>query len=404
MRRSLVMDDYIYLDNNATTRPLDSVVDAMLPLLRSDYANPSSLHRCGQAVRYRVESAREQVAGLINADPQEVTFTSGGTESINLAIRGTLAATPARRHLITSAVEHPAVHRLAAQLAQEGYRVDEIGVDRAGRLNLAELEDKITEDTALISVMHANNETGVIFDVRRVCEIAARHGIRVHLDAVQSAGKLPINVRELPVHLLSLSAHKLHGPKGAGALYVRRRTRITPLFIGGRQERDLRPGTENAPAIVGFGVAAVAAASLPTPRIESIRRLRDDFEARVRATMPIAHVIGADANRLCNTSNIGFKRLQSEAILITLSERGICASAGSACASGSRESSHVLKAMGIDPEVAHGATRFSLSRFTTAAEIDRTIAVLSDVIERLSAMIHPPISAALPGRAETRIE
>ena len=377
----------IYLDNNASTRPLDSVVEAMRPFLETEYANPSSLHRFGQQVRYKVECAREQVAGLINAEPKEIIFTSGGTESINLAIRGALAAQPAKRHLITSAVEHSAVRRLAAQLAREGYQVDEVGVDREGRLDLAELEEKVTEDTTLISVIHANNETGVILDARQVCEIATQHGICVHLDAVQSAGKVPVDVRELPVHLLSLSAHKFHGPKGVGALYVRKRTRLTPLTFGGRQERDLRPGTENVPAIIGFGIAAEEAAALRPERIDSIRHLRDDFEARVQAAVSIAQVIAARADRVCNTSNIGFERLQAEAILILLSERSTYASAGAACSSGSLEPSHVLKAMGVDPQVAHGAIRFSLSRFTTAAEIDQTIAVLVEVIERLSAMV-----------------
>ena len=377
----------IYLDNNASTRPLDSVVEAMRPLLGAEYANPSSLHRSGQQVRHKVECAREQVAGLLNADPKEIIFTSGGTESINLAIRGALASQPAKRHVITSAVEHSAVHRLAAQLDREGYRVDAVGVDREGRLDFAELEDKVTDGTALFSVIHANNETGVLTDARRVCEIAARHDVPVHLDAVQSVGKVSVDVKKLPVHLLSLSAHKFHGPKGAGALYVRKRMRLRPLTFGGRQERDLRPGTENVAAILGFGVAAEEAANLPAERIGLIRRLRDDFEARVQAAIPIAQVIGAGTERLCNTSTVGFERLQAEAILILLSERGICASAGAACSSGSLEPSHVLQAMGIDPNVAHGAIRFSLSQFTTAAEIDQTIEVLAWVIERLSTTV-----------------
>lgn len=377
----------IYLDNNATTRPLDSVVEAMLPFLRTEYANPSSVHQFGQQVRHKVECARQQVAGLINADPKEVIFTSGGTEGINLAIRGALATQPTKRHLITSAVEHSAVRRLATQLAREGYRVDEIGVDRQGRLDLAELQDKVTDDTALISVIHVNNETGVILDARQVCQIAERHGVCVHLDAVQCAGKIPVDVRDLPVHLLSLSAHKLHGPKGAGALYVRKRTRLMPLTFGGRQEHDLRPGTENVPAIIGFGVAAQEAAHLSPERIGTVRDLRDDLEARLRATIPGAHVIAAEADRVCNTSNIGFERLQSEAILILLSERGIWASAGAACSSGSLEPSHVLQAMGIDENIAHGAIRFSLSRFTTPAQIDRTVKVLAEVIEHLSATV-----------------
>ena len=355
--------------------------------MHTEYANPSSVHRFGQQVRHRVEGARSQVAGLINADPKEVIFTSGGTESINLAIRGTLATEPSKRHVVTSAVEHSAIHRLAAQLVREGCQVDEIGVDRDGRLDIAELEDKVTADTALISVMHANNETGVLFDVQRVCETAGRHGVRLHLDAVQAVGRVPVDVAELPVHLLSLSAHKMHGPKGAGALYVRKRTRLVPLTIGGRQERDLRPGTENVPAIVGFGVAAEEAAGAWPETIESIRQLRDRFERLVVEKIPLGHVIGADTDRVGNTSNIGFERLQSEAILLLLSERGICASAGSACSSGSLEPSHVLKAMGVDPVIAHGAVRFSLSRFTTPADIDETVDALADVVERLSATI-----------------
>ncbi len=378
------MADYIYLDNNATTRPLESVVAAMLPFVGADYANPSSVHRFGQSVRHRVECARDQVAGLIRAKAKEIVFTSGGTESINLAIRGALAAETGKRHLITSAVEHSAVRRLAAQLAREGYRVDEVGVDRDGQLDLAELEEKISDDTALISVIHANNETGVVTDARQVCEVAERKGVRVHLDAVQSAGKIPLNVEDLPVHLLSLSAHKIHGPKGVGALYVRKRTRLSPLMSGGRQERDLRPGTENVPGIIGFGVAAEEAASAQP---ESVAALRDCLESRIGETISISRVIGAGAERICNTSNIGFAKLQSEAILMVLSERGICASAGAACSSGSLEPSHVLQAMGIKPEIAHGAIRFSLSRFTTETDIDRTVKALGEVIERLSAAL-----------------
>lgn len=381
------MSDSIYLDNNATTQPLDSVIEAMLSCLRTDYANPSSVHRFGQQVRHRVEQAREQVAALINAEPKEIIFTSCGTESINLAVRGTLAADPSKRHLVTSAVEHSAMHRLAAQLSHEGYTVDQIRVDQEGGLDLTELEARVNEGTALVSVMHANNETGVLFDVERICEIAAGRGVRVHVDAVQSAGKVPIDVKHLSVDLLSLSAHKMHGPKGVGALYVRRRTRLTPLTIGGRQERDIRPGTENVPAIVGFGVAAQEAASLLGDRIDSIRALRDRFETRVMDVVPIAHVIGAGAERVCNTSNIGFEKLQSEAILILLSERGICASAGAACSSGSLEPSHVLGAMGIDTVIAHGAIRFSFSRFTTESDIDRSVEVLAEVIERLSSAV-----------------
>ncbi|MGD2110902.1 MAG: cysteine desulfurase family protein [Phycisphaerae bacterium] len=381
------MSDIIYLDNNATTKPLAEVVAAMTPLLSTGYANPSSVHRFGQNVRHQVEQARAQVAALVNAEPKEIVFTSGGTEAINLAIRGTLLADPIRRHLITSTVEHSAVHRLANRLSKEGYEVDRIDVDGEGRLDFAALEAKTRDDTALISLMHANNETGVLFDVDRICRFASDRGIRLHVDAVQAAGKVPIDVKRSSVDLMSLSAHKMHGPKGVGALYVRKRTRLSPLFTGGRQERDLRPGTENAPAIVGFGVAAESAEPWVNGGVHSVRALRDEFENRVLDAIPVAHVIGRGAPRVCNTSNIGFERIQSEAILMLLSERGVCASAGAACSSGSLEPSHVLGSMGVDTRIGHGAIRFSLSRFTTPTEIRSSVDVLTEVIERLSATL-----------------
>lgn len=377
------MSDWIYLDNNATTKPLDEVVQAMEPFLRDRYANPSSFHRFGQEVRHAVEQARDQVAGLIGAEPREIVFTSGGTESINLGVRGLLASRGGRTKVVISAVEHSAGRRLAARFAQEGFQVDEIGVDGGGQLAWQELEEKLTADTALVSVIHANNETGVLTDAKRVCELAARYDVPVHLDAVQSVGKVSVNVSALPVHLLSMSGHKLHGPKGVGALYVRRRTRLAPLAFGGRQERDLRPGTENVAGIVGFGVAAEEASGSIPERMHAIRQLRDRFEERVVALIPEACVIGRGSERVGNTSNLGFARLQAEALLLLLSERGVCASAGAACSSGSLEPSHVLRAMGVDSEVAHGAVRFSLSRFTTESELERAVAALVEVVARL---------------------
>lgn len=376
----------IYLDNNATTKPLAAGIEAMIPLLAQEYANPSSLHRPGRAARERVERAREQVAGLIGARPKEIVFTSGGTESINLAIRGIFGGGNRRQELIISAVEHSAVRRLADRLEAEGCQVVRIGVDASGLLDLDNLDSKITDSTSLISIMHANNETGVIFDVEAVCEIAQRHSVPVHLDAVQSAGKLPLDVRSLPVNLMSISGHKMHGPKGVGALFIRRRTRLRPLMVGGGQERGLRPGTENVPAIVGFGVAADQASRLADAQGASIRKLRDEFERIVTSLIPIAHVIGEPASRLPNTSNIGFAGLQSEIIVQLLSERGVYASAGAACGSGSLEPSHVLQAMAIEPAIAHGAVRFSLSRFTTDKEIHDTVEILNAVITRLRAM------------------
>ncbi|HUU83819.1 MAG TPA: aminotransferase class V-fold PLP-dependent enzyme [Phycisphaerae bacterium] len=376
----------IYFDNNATTRPLDEVVEAMLPFLRDRYANPSSVHQFGQAVRHKVECAREQVAGLIGASPKEIVFTAGGTESINLAIRGTLAATPAGTRLVTSAVEHSAVRRLGEQLAREGVVVDVVGVDGEGRLNLDELADKLTDDTALLSVMYANNETGVMFDVEPIAALATERGVPVHLDAVQAVGKVPIDLSKLPVQLLSLSGHKFHGPKGAGALFVRRRTRIRPLIIGGRQERDLRGGTENVPAIIGLGAAAQAATQTLGETADYVGRLRDRLERGTCDSVPTAGVNGRGAPRIYNTTNVGFRDIEAEAILLLLSESGVCASAGSACSSGSLEPSHVLQAMKVDPRLAHGAVRFSLSRFNTEAEVDRVVEMMPALLDRLTVL------------------
>ncbi len=389
----------VYFDNNATTRPLDQVVDAMLPILREQYANPSSVHQFGQTVRHRVELAREEVAALVHASPKEIVFTSGGTESINLAIRGTLAARPAKRHLVTSAVEHSAVYRLADALEDEGVRVDRVGVDRDGQLDCDELAERITDETALVSLMHVNNETGVVFDVERIAAITQERGVPLHIDAVQSAGKLPIDLSPdggLAAQLVSISGHKLHGPKGVGALFIRRRTRIAPLIYGGRQERELRAGTENVAGIVGFGAACTHARSALTgDETARVAALRDRLEAGILAAIPFAHVNGRSANRVCNTTNIGFEGLEAEAILLLLSEAGICTSSGSACSSGSLEPSHVLKAMGIDPRIAHGAIRFSLSRFNTAEEVDHVVAELPKLLARLTALAHAGAKSAL---------
>lgn len=378
------MGRYIYFDNNATTQPLDEVVAAMEPFLRTEYANPSSVHQFGQAVRHQVECAREKVAGLIGADPKEIVFTSGGTESINLAVRGALQAAPQKRHVVTSTVEHSAVRKLTQQLQREGYRFDEVGVDEQGRLNLDELDAKLGDETALVSVMVANNETGVLFDVDRIAAIAADKGVPLHLDAVQAVGKIPIDVDRIPAALLSLSGHKFHGPKGVGALYVRKRTRVRPLLIGGSQERNLRAGTENVPGIVGLGVAAEVARERGLGECDRVRAMRDALENGIGQAVPIARVNGADADRIGNTTNIGFKKLQSEAILILLSENGVCVSAGSACSSGSLEPSHVLQAMGVDPEYAHGSIRFSLSRFNTTEEVNRVVELIPSLVSRLT--------------------
>jgi cysteine desulfurase len=375
----------IYLDNNATTQPLREVVEAMLPFLCPEYANPSSVHQFGQSARYAVDRARTEVADLIEADPKEIVFTSGGTESINLAIQGILASRP-QRHVVTTAVEHSAVLRVMEELETRGYEIDYVGVDEEGRLDEAEWEAKLTDETAVASFMHANNETGVLFDVPRLAGLAADRGIPVHVDAVQSAGKIPIRIKDWPVQLVSMAAHKFHGPKGVGALYIRRRTRIHPLVMGGSQERELRGGTENVAGIVGMGVAAGLAKAEMADTAIRVRDLRDALEAGVLRTVPAARVNGRLAERIHNTSNISFEGLEAEAILLLLSEAGICASSGAACSSGSLEPSHVLKAMHIEDRWAHGAVRFSLSRFNTPSEIEHVISLLPTLLSKLTAL------------------
>ena len=376
----------IYFDNNATTQPLPAVVEAMLPFLQGEYANPSSVHQFGQSIRHRVECARQQVAQLIGASSKEIIFTSGGTESINLAIRGALGMFPERRRIVTTAVEHSAVLRVLEELDAECYEVDYVGVDRQGRINEAEWDAKLTDKTALATLMHANNETGVVFDVACLAAVAADRGIPVHVDAAQTVGKLPLDFSSWPVQLVSMAAHKFHGPKGVGALYVRRRTRLSPLILGGGQERKLRGGTENVAGIVGMGVATEIAGKDYEKVAETVGTLRDSLEAGILTNVPFAHVNGRGAERIHNTSNISFESLEAEAILILLSEAGICASSGAACSSGSLEPSHVLKAMGIEERIAHGAIRFSLSRFNTREEVDRAISIIPGLLARLTAL------------------
>jgi cysteine desulfurase len=379
----------IYLDNNATTRPLPEVVEAMLPLLREDYANPSSLHHPGQLVRHRIDQARQQMAAAIGAHPREIIFTSGGTESVNLAIRGRLNATPTRRRILVSAVEHSAVRRLAEELRLEGYPVDTVGVDQQGNLRLDELESKLTDDTSLVSLLLANNETGVLFDIRAAAAIADAKGVPLHVDAVQGFGKVPLDVRDWPIALMSLSGHKFHGPKGVGALYVRKQMRLQPLAFGGSQERDLRAGTENVPGIVGMGVAAEAAATTGLAAMTQVAAMRDALEQGISAAIPTARIHGAGAARVANTTNIAFQDVQGEAILILLSERGVCASSGAACSSGSLEPSHVLQAMKADPRYIPGAIRFSLCRLNTPDEVRRVVDLMPEVISRLTAIAAP---------------
>lgn len=376
----------VYLDNNATTMLDPRVLDATLPFLREQYANPSSVHYFGQQARHAVETAREQAAAAIGARPRQVVFTGGGTEANALAIRGILANRPDKRHFVTSRVEHDSVLRLAERLAEEGYRVTYLDVDREGRLDPARLESALTDETALVSLMHANNETGVLFDIERLAEIAADRGVPLHTDATQTVGKLPIDVSKSKVAALTLAAHKLHGPKGVGVLYIARGTRIRPQLLGGHQERDHRAGTENVAGIVGAGEAMKLAVEHLDEENTRVRDLRDSLEAGILSRIDRAHPIGDRGQRLPNTANIAFEALQAEAILMLLSNEGICASSGSACSSGSLEPSHVLAAMGISEPIAHGAIRFSLSRFNTEADIARTLEVMPAIIERLRAL------------------
>ncbi len=373
----------IYLDNNATTRVAPEVVEAMLPYYTDLYGNPSSMHSFGGQVARNIREAREKMASLIGASPEEIIITSCGTESDNTAVRSALATYPDRRHIVTSRVEHPAIRSLCARLAREGYRVTEVPVDADGRLDMDVYEKSLTPDTAVVSLMWANNETGVIFPVEKAAETARSRGILFHTDAVQAVGKIPINMKNSPINMLSISGHKLHAPKGIGYLYVRKGTKFSPFLIGGHQERERRGGTENTPGIVGLGKACELAALNMEKENNEVLQLRDRLENELLARIPNSKVNGDRENRLPNTSNISFEFVEGEAILLMLNELGICASSGSACTSGSLQPSHVLRAMGVPFTMAHGSIRFSLSIYNTDEEIDTVIENLPPIIERL---------------------
>lgn len=375
-----------YLDNNATTRVDDRALAAMLPHFCEQYGNPSSTHQFGAQVGARIENARSSVAKLIGAREPEIVFTSGGTEADNAALRGVFAARPGKRHLIISTVEHHAIIDLAEQFEREGVEVSRIGVDGEGRLDLDALTAAIRQDTALISIMLANNETGVVLPLPQVCEIAAQHSIPVHTDAVQAIGKIPVNVKDLGVQLLSLSAHKFHGPKGAGALYIRGGTPFRPHMIGGPQERHRRGGTLNAAGIIGLAAACEILSEPDGPQTDRIRTMRDRLEAELLRRFPDAKVMSAAAERVPNTACVCFPGVEAEAVLLLLSEAGICASSGAACSSGSLEPSHVLRAMGIDPRIAQGQLRLSLGRFNRDHDVDRLLETLPPIIEKVAAV------------------
>jgi cysteine desulfurase len=378
--------DLVYLDNNATTKPAPEVVEAMLPFLTEAYGNPSSVHRFGQRARQAIDEARSKVASLLNCADSELLFTGGGTESINTAVRGILAARSPRKRIVTSAVEHSATRELCAQLGKEGFEILTIDVDHEGALNMGRLREVVDDTVAVVSIMWANNETGVIFPVAEIGEICRTARVPFHCDITQAVGKVPVDLRATAIDAASCSAHKFHGPKGVGVLFARRGVRFRPLLIGGPQERGRRGGTENVAGIAGTGVAAQLARE-HLPEMSHVERMRDRFERTILTDIPDSHRIGAPQPRVPNTSNIAFARLEAEAILLLLSENGICASAGAACSSGSLEPSPVLRAMKIDEKVAHGAIRFSLSRFTTDQELDTALKVLPAVIARLRAVL-----------------
>ena len=376
----------IYFDNNATTKVAEEVFEAMQPYFCERYGNPSSMHTFGGQVGVKVREARAQVASLLSCHPSEIIFTSCGTESDSTAILGPLAAVPHRRKVITTRVEHPAVLTVCRDLENRGYEVIELGVDKQGRLDLNELEHRLDDDTALVTIMSANNETGTIFPVEQIAEMVTDRGITFHTDAVQIVGKVPLNLAASRISLLSLSGHKLHAPKGVGVLYVRKGTRLAPFLLGGHQESGRRAGTENVPGIIGLGQACELADKSMDDENTRVRGLRDKLEQAILARCPDSRVNGDVDHRLPNTTNISFEYIEGEAILLMLDQYGICASSGSACTSGSLEPSHVLRAMGVPFTAAHGSIRYSLSRYNTEEEVDFTIEKMPQIIERLRAL------------------
>ncbi len=372
-----------YLDNNATTQPDPAVVEAMLPFLRDEYANPSSGYACAARVREAIENARAQVAALLGCDAPEILFTSGGTEANNTAFHSALQMFPARRHIVTTAVEHSAVLRVARAYEQRGYEVTFAGVREDGSVDVDEVRAALRDDTAILSAMWANNETGVIFPVEELAQLARERGVLFHTDAVQAAGKIPIRMRESAMPMLSIAGHKLHGPKGIGALYVNKRTRFRPLLIGGSHENERRAGTENVVGIIGLGKAAEVAGRMLGAERARTAAMRDRFESATLKRIDGTVVNGAGAERLPNTSSLRFHGVDSGAALLLLDLQQICCSAGSACKTGSAEGSHVLRAMGLSNDEARGVLRFSFGRFNTDDDVERAIEVVPGVIAKI---------------------
>jgi cysteine desulfurase len=375
----------VYFDYNATTPLAPEVVDAVVASTRDLFGNPSSVHAFGQQAKAALDEARSAVAALIGADASEVVFTAGGTEANNFALRGAAEALEAtgRRHLVTSAIEHESVLNTLKALARRGWRTTLVPVGRSGTVEPQRVQDALADDTAIVSVMQANNEIGTIQPIAEISSLAHARGALMHTDAVQSAGKLPVDVRRLGVDLLSLSAHKFNGPKGAGALWIRRGTRLLPILTGGKHERNRRAGTENVPAIVGLGVAARLAASKLDNEATRLATLRNRLEAGILAAVPGTSVNGEGAERVPNTTNISFDRVEAESLLIALDLEGVAVSTGSACSSGTLEPSHVLRAMGLSPHRTQNSLRFSLGLFSTEAEVDRVVAAIPPLVQKL---------------------
>jgi cysteine desulfurase len=376
----------IYMDNNATSRVAPEVLEEMLPYFSEQYGNPSSMHSFGGRVGFKIREAREKVANLLGATAEEIIFTSCGTESDSTAIRAAIRSYPEKKHIITTRVEHPAVKNLAEHLTKTGYRVSFVPVDAKGRLDLDFLYRNLSDDTAIVSIMWANNETGVIFPVEEIAHKVKARGIVFHTDAVQAVGKVPIHLHNTEIDMLSLSGHKLHAPKGVGALYVRKGTKFAPFLVGGHQEKGRRAGTENVASIIGLGRACDFTAAHMAEENTRVKFLRDKLESELTRRIPNSMINGDLEHRLPNTTSIAFEFVEGESILLLMDEFGICASSGSACTSGSLEPSHVLRAMGVPFTAAHGTIRFSLSIFNTEEEVDFIVEKLPPIIERLRGM------------------
>jgi cysteine desulfurase len=389
----IAREQVIYLDNNATTQLDPAVIEEMLPFLTEYYGNPSSGYTFGRQVRQAIDLARERVAALLGCEPAEIVFTSCGTESNNAAVNSALQIDPARQHVVTTAVEHSATRRHCEVIEKRGGQVTVLGVDADGNLDLEQLERAVTSQTAIITAMWANNETGVLFPVEKIAEIARRKRVLFHTDAIQTAGKIPVRLADSTINSLAVSAHKLHGPKGVGALYVNKRSAFKPSLIGGSQENNRRAGTENVASIVGFGKAAECAAAALAEENSRVRAMRDRFENGILEKVPAAFVNGDREARLPNTSNLSFAGIESDAVLMMLDRHRLCCSAGSACRTGSPEASHVLRAMNVPAERTRGSMRFSFGRFNSEADVDQALEIIPAVISKMRAL--PP---ATPSR------